>query len=133
MTGAGSVVDDGFVTALIAPLASEVSKSKASLRMTRAECRWRWKSRRGGRPKIERAIRDLIRRINKENPLSGAPRIHGELLMLGIEVAESTVARYMIRRTTFPRLAEFLRNHVAGIVSPSRRAVSLEPGNFTVR
>jgi hypothetical protein len=52
---------------------------------------WRWKSRRhGGRPKIDREIRDLIRRMRKENPLWGAPRIHGELLMLGIEVAQST-------------------------------------------
>ena len=59
---------------------------------------WRWKSRRrGGRPRIDREIRDLIRRMNKENPLWGAPRIHSELLMLGIEVAESTVARYMSR------------------------------------
>ena len=112
-------MDDGFVTALIAPLASEVSKSKASLRMTRAECRWRWKSRRGGRPKIERAIRDLIRRINKENPLSGTPRIHGELLMLGIEVAQSTVARYITRRQGPPSQGwkTFLSNHAPGISS----------------
>ena len=60
---------------------------------------WRWKShRRGGRPKIDREIRDLIRAMSKENPLWGAPRIHGELLMLGIEVAQSTVARYITRR-----------------------------------
>ena len=59
---------------------------------------WRWKTRRrGGRPRIDREIRDLIRRMSKENPLWGAPRIHGELLMLGIAVAESTVARYMTR------------------------------------
>jgi hypothetical protein len=55
---------------------------------------WRWKSRRrGGRPKIDREIRDLIRRMSQANLLWGAPRIHGELLILGIEVAESTVAR----------------------------------------
>ena len=60
---------------------------------------WRWKSlRRGGRPRIDREIRDLIGRMSKENPLWEAPRIHGELLMLGIEVAQSTVARYMTRR-----------------------------------
>ena len=60
---------------------------------------WRWKSRRrGGGPRIDREIHDLIRRMNKENPLWGAPRIHSELLMLDIEVAESTVARHMIRR-----------------------------------
>jgi hypothetical protein len=53
---------------------------------------WRWKSRHlGGRPRIDSEIRAPIRRMNRENPLWGAPRIHGELLMLGIEVAESTV------------------------------------------
>ena len=52
---------------------------------------YRWKSRHvGGRPRIDSEIRALIRRMSRENPLWGAPRIHGELLMLGIEVAEST-------------------------------------------
>src|SRR5437588_2136360 len=60
---------------------------------------WRWKSQgRPGRPRIERELRDLIRRMSKENPLWGAPRIHGELLKLGFEIAESTVSKYMIRR-----------------------------------
>lgn len=64
---------------------------------------WRWKSRsRGGRPKITREIRDLIRRISLENPLWGAPRIHGELMMIGIDVAESTVAKYMVKRRGRP-------------------------------
>src|SRR5262249_10825806 len=59
---------------------------------------WHWRSRRlGGRPRIGREIRDLIRRMSRENPLWGAPRIHGELLMLGIEVGQSTVASYMGR------------------------------------
>src|SRR5262249_2077482 len=53
---------------------------------------WHWRSRRlGGRPRISREIRDLVWRMSRENPLWGAPRIHGELLMLGIEVAQSTV------------------------------------------
>ena len=53
---------------------------------------WRWKSRaRGGRPRIPRDLRDLIREMSRANPLWGAPRIHGELLKLGIEVAQSTV------------------------------------------
>ena len=81
---------------------------------------WRWKSRRrGGRPKIDREIRDLIRRMSKENSLWGAPRIHGELLKLGIEVAQSTVARYMTRRQGPPSQGwkTFLRNHAAGIAS----------------
>jgi transposase InsO family protein len=81
---------------------------------------WRWKSRHvGGRPRIDADVRALIRRMNRENPLWGAPRIHGELLMLGIEVAESTVSRYMVRRRRAPSQGwkTFLRNHAAGIAS----------------
>ena len=53
---------------------------------------WRWKSRSlGGRPPIETDLRALIRRMGIENPLWGAPRIHGELLKLGFEVAQSSV------------------------------------------
>jgi len=60
---------------------------------------WVWKSRsRGGRPAIPREIRDLIREMSRVNWLWGAPRIHGELLKLGIEIAESTVAKYMVKR-----------------------------------
>jgi len=81
---------------------------------------WRWKSwRRGGRPRIDRELRALIRRMCKDNPTWGAPRIHGELLMLGIDVSESTVGRYMIR-TGGPRSQgwkTFLRNHASGIAS----------------
>src|SRR5712671_6055004 len=81
---------------------------------------WRWKFRHvGGRPRIDCDIRALIRRMSRENPLWGAPRIHGELLMLGIEVAESTVGRYMVRRRRPPSQGwkTFLRNHAAGIAS----------------
>ena len=81
---------------------------------------WRWKSRQvGGRPRIDSEMRALIRRMSRENPLWGAPRIHGELLMLGIEVAESTVGRYMVRRRRPPSQGwkTFLRNHAAGIAS----------------
>jgi len=60
---------------------------------------WRWKSRsRGGRPKVPVEIRHLIREMSLANRLWGAPRIHGELLKLGFEVAQSTVAKYMARR-----------------------------------
>ena len=56
-------------------------------------CHWRWKSRPlGGRPQIETELRVLIRRMSVENPLWGAPRIHGELLKLGFEIAQSSVA-----------------------------------------
>ncbi len=80
---------------------------------------WRWKSRRrGGRPRIDREIRELIRQMSKENPLWGTPRIDGELLMLGIEVAQSTVARYMTRRQGPPSQGwkTFLRNPLGGWV-----------------
>jgi transposase InsO family protein len=81
---------------------------------------WGWKSRvRAGRPRIERELRDLIRRMNRENPLWGAPRIHGELLKLGFEVAESTVSKYMIRRRGPPSQSwrTFLRNHADAIAA----------------
>src|SRR5438552_5044618 len=71
---------------------------------------WRCKSRRRvGRPAVPTDIRDLIRTISHDNPLWGAPRIHGELLKLGIDIAQSTVAKYMSRRhrPRSPRLAGF--------------------------
>jgi hypothetical protein len=81
---------------------------------------WRWKSRRRiGRPKIEYELRALIRRMNAENPLWGAPRIHGELLKLGFEVAQSTVAKYMVKRRGPPSQTwrTFLRNHAPDIAA----------------
>jgi Integrase core domain len=77
-------------------------------------CYWRWKSRPlGGRPQIETKLRALIRRMSMENPLWGAPRIHGELLKLGFEVAQSSVAKYMVKRRGPPSQGwrTFLRNH----------------------
>src|SRR5215831_7303594 len=60
-------------------------------------CYWRWKSGpSGGRPQIEAELRALIRRISMDNPLWGAPRIYGELLKLGFEVAQTSVAKYMV-------------------------------------
>src|SRR5712671_8215056 len=81
-------------------------------------CYWRWKSRpRGGRPQIDTELHVLIRRMSVENPLWGAPRIHCELLKLGIEVAQSTVAKYMARsgRGRSQTWKTFLHNHAAGI------------------
>ena len=79
---------------------------------------WRWRSR-SGRPSVEREIRDLIRRMSSANPLWGAPRIHGELLKLGIEVSQATVAKYMVRRRGRPskNWRTFLRNHAEGIAA----------------
>src|SRR5262249_12750609 len=80
---------------------ARVVQPETILRWHRAGYRvyWRWKSRgRPGRPKIDRELRELIRQMSKDNPLWGAPRIHGELLKLGFEVAESTVSTYMVKR-----------------------------------
>ena len=81
---------------------------------------WRLKSRgTRGRPKVPKEIRDLIREISLANPLWGAPRIHGEILKLGIGVAQSTVAKYMARGRRPPKQSwkTFLRNHTEGIAS----------------
>jgi len=81
---------------------------------------WRWKSRnRGGRPKVDAELRDLIRRICQENPLWGAPRIHGEVLKLGFTIAQSTVSKYMLRGRRPPSQSwkTFLRNHADGIAA----------------
>ena len=81
---------------------------------------WRWKSQSlGGRPKLSADIRQLIREISLANPLWGAPRIHGELLKLGIDVGQTTVAKYMARNRKPPSQGwkTFLRNHADGIAS----------------
>jgi transposase InsO family protein len=81
---------------------------------------WRWKSRRrGGRPPIEAELRALIRQMSTENLLWGAPRIHGELLKLGFEVAQSSVAKYMVKRRGPPSQGwrTFLRNHAPDVAA----------------
>src|SRR6266436_6426068 len=81
---------------------------------------WRWKScRRGGRPQIESELRALIRQMSAENLLWGAPRIHGELLKLGFSVAQSSVAKYMVKRRGPPsqEWRTFLRNHAPDIAA----------------
>src|SRR5882762_5719929 len=72
-----------------------------------------------GRPQIETKLRVLIRRMSMENPLWGAPRIHGELLKLGFEVAQSSVAKYMVKRRAPPSQGwrTFLRNHAPDIAA----------------
>jgi len=101
---------------------AQVVKPETILRWHRAGFKafWRWKSRRrAGRPKIDRDLRDLIRQMSCDNPLWGAPRIHGELLMLGFEVAQSTVSKYMVRGRRPPSQSwkTFLRNHADGIAA----------------
>ena len=80
---------------------------------------WRWRSRRPGRPKIGTEIRALIRRMSKDNPLWGAPRIHGELLKLGIKISQATVGRWMPWRPKVPSPTwrSFLRNHLPDIAA----------------
>jgi putative transposase len=82
---------------------------------------WRWKSRLRwmGRPKIPKDVRELIRSMSQNNPLWGAPRIHGELLKLGIEVSQATVSKYMVphRKPPSQSWRAFLKNHAKDIVS----------------
>jgi putative transposase len=80
---------------------------------------WRRKSRGPGRPKVSSEIRDLIRQMCRANPLWGAPRIHGELLKLGIAISQATVSKYMARHRKPPSQSwrAFLRNHAQDIVS----------------
>jgi len=81
---------------------------------------WRWKSRRrSGRPRVSLEYRKLIRDMSLANPLWGAPRIHGELLKLGVDVGQTSVAKYMARRRGGPSQGwrTFLSNHADGIAS----------------
>ena len=82
---------------------------------------WRWKSRPRwlGRPSVPKAVRELIRKMSIDNPLWGAPRIHGELLKLGIEVSQASVSKYMVRHRKPPSQSwrTFLKNHAQDIVS----------------
>jgi transposase InsO family protein len=102
--------------------ALKIVKPDTVIRWHRAGFRvyWRWKSRcRGGRPKAPTEIRQLIHEMSIANPLWGAPRIHGELLKLGIEVGQTTVAKYMgkARRPPSQGWKTFLHNHADGIAS----------------
>src|SRR6202795_4616048 len=81
---------------------------------------WRWKSKaRGGRPKVPLEIRRLIREMSIANSLWGAPRIHGELLKVGIDIGQTSVAKYMVRRRGPPSQGwnTFIRNHADGIAA----------------
>ena len=82
---------------------------------------WTWKIRHGrtGRPLVPKETRDLIRTMSHDNPLWGAPRIHGELLKLGIEISQASVAKYMVRHPKPPSQTwkTFLTTHVSQLVS----------------
>jgi putative transposase len=81
---------------------------------------WAWKSRqRFGRPAISADLRDLIQQMSCANPLWGAPRIHGELLKLGVTVSQATVSKYMLRPKRPPSQAwrTFLKNHAPDLIA----------------
>ena len=82
---------------------------------------WTWKVRHGrpGRPRVPQEIRELIRTMSRENPLWGAPRIHGELLKLGINIGETSVSKYLVRQRKPPSQSwkAFLQNHLTTLVS----------------
>ena len=91
---------------------------------------WTWKVRhvKPGRPAVPREVRDLIRQMSRDNPLWGAPHIHGELLKLGIAIGETSVAKYMVRQRRPPSQTwrTFLNNHAKTsggnlIIPPVRR------------
>ena len=82
---------------------------------------WRWRSRprRLGRPRVDCQVRDLIRQMSEANPLWGAPRIHGELLKLGIHIGQTAVAKYTARppHPPSPSWRTFLKQHVEAIAA----------------
>ena len=99
-----------------------IIRPETLVRLHRAgfRCYWRWKScQRGGRPQIDTELRKLIRQMSMENPLWGAPRIHGELLKLGFDVAQSSVAKCMVRwyGPQSQGWRTFLRNHAPYIAA----------------
>src|ERR1700674_1005252 len=101
---------------------------------------WTWKIRHGRarRRAVSREVRDLIRRMSRENPIWGAPHIHGELLKLGIEISETSVAKYMVRHRKPPSQTwrTFLDNHVQSLVSVDFFTVPIVPfdtGKLEVR
>jgi len=101
--------------------ALHIVKPETVIRWHREGFRHHWtrKCRKKGRPGLDQKIRLLIRQISQANPLWGAPRIHGELLKLGIEVSETTVAKYLIRTRRPPSQTwrTFLENHAKDIVA----------------
>jgi len=100
-----------------------IVKPETVIRWHRASFRryWTWKSRRRrpGRPSVAPEVRDLIRNMSRSNPLWGAPRVHGELMKLGISISQAAVSKYMVRDRKPPSQTwrSFLDNHLADLVS----------------
>jgi hypothetical protein len=118
------MADNGVIIGapIVIVVARAIVKPDTVIRWHRAGFRayWRWKSSpRVGRPKVPLEVRQLIREMSLANPLRGAPRIHGELLKLGIEVGQTSLAKYMARWRRPPSQGwkTFLRNHADGIAA----------------
>jgi hypothetical protein len=98
---------------------------------------WTWKIRHGkpGRPAVPKEVRELIRTMSRDNPIWGAPKIHGELLKLGIDIGETSVSKYMVRRRRPPSQTwkTFLDNHVKSMVSVDFFTVPTIPVSGPVR
>jgi len=99
-----------------------VVRPQTLVRWRRAGFRGYWRRKscsQGGRPPISTKLRELIRRMSQENPLWGAPRIHGELLKLGFTVSQLTVGKYMARKRGPPgqSWSTFVRNHAPQIAA----------------
>src|SRR5438552_16791309 len=122
---------DGDGPALLGGAVEAVDERRSSLQVVRPETvvrwhrqgfrrYWAWKSRhRRGRPAIGTEVRDLIRRMSRANPLRGTPRIHGELLKLGLTVSQATVSKYMPRQRRPPSQVwrTFLKNHAQDLIA----------------
>ena len=118
----GSECPDGLDDAALAALGASCAASDHPWHRAGFRTYWRRKSQaRPGKPAIEPELRDLIRRMSQENPLWGAPRIRGELLKLGYEVAESTISKYMIRRRGPP--SQSWRHSCATMRTQLRRSI----------
>src|ERR1017187_2489506 len=111
-----------------------IVKPETVIRWHRAGFRsyWRWKSRRrGGRPTVAPEIRKLIREMSIANPLWGAPRIHGELLKLGIGVGETSVAKYMVKRRGPPLIQTVSKHDEVPCKFPLQFPFRVKPGPRT--
>lgn len=127
--GLGTAIGLGLGVA-VGLFLSRLPQTLLTFHRTLARLWWRWRSRhRGGRPRIDAALIALIHRMSIENPLWGAPRIHGELLKLGLQVAQSTVSRYMVPRHRRPSQdwRAFMRDNADAIASIDMLTVPTAP------
>ncbi len=111
--------DRAFENLVLRQPLAVLKENVARPQLSQTDRHWTAKCRKQGRPPIDPKVRALIRRMCAANPLWGAPRIHGELLKLGIDVSEAVVSRYMIRTRMPPSQIwrKFLANHARDIIA----------------